>query len=168
MEFGAGTGMLATQLLDEYGGTATLVDYSESAERLHRKMHKKKRADVEYLVADVFSTSFKPEYDVVYSDGLIEHFKGGKQDELVRKHATASKRLVVIFAPRPSLFYSTTRALLELTGLWLFGYEKPMTLSELSSLCERNGMRVLASESGLWESGVLCEKKPAHKVQKHR
>ncbi len=158
MEFGAGSGMLATQLLDEYGGSATLVDYAKSAKKLHHKMHPKKREDVEYLVADVFNTKFKSDYDLVYSDGLVEHFKGEMQDLMVKKHAEASRKYVIILAPRPSFFYTFIRTLLKVTGLWFFGYEQPMTPKELFELCESNGLKVIATENGLWECGVLCSK----------
>ena len=52
LEIGAGSGMLCTLMLDEYGGTATILDNSKEAYDLFKQVNNDDR--ISYVVEDVF------------------------------------------------------------------------------------------------------------------
>jgi len=153
LEIGAGAGRLSMQLKKEYCADCTMIDSSEKAFEVFKKMNPGKKG---YLVGDVFSHKMNKKYDLVMSDGLIEHFKGEKQKKLLQIHKNASKKYVIVFAPKPSLPYNAMRWAMKATGTWNFGYEKPLTMSELGELCESVGMTVVRRTKGVWQNGVLC------------
>ena len=153
LEIGAGAGRLSMQLKKEYGAECTMIDSSKKAFELFKEMNPGEKG---YIVEDVFKHKLKKKYDLVMSDGLIEHFKGERQRELLRIHKNASKRYVVVFAPKPAWWYNAIRWLMKATGTWNFGYEKPLTMQELEGLCKSVGMAVVDKTHGIWQNGVLC------------
>ena len=157
LEIGAGSGMLSMKMLERYGGDVTLVDKSPSAKNSCTLCDDR----INYVVEDAFNLKFNDEFDLVFSDGVIEHFPDVRQRELVAVHADASKRYVIMFAPKPSLHYNLGRKAITASGRWFFGYEKPMTMKELVNLCEESDLRVLRTRSGGWQNGVLAEKRKA-------
>ena len=94
------------------------------------------RADAgkaEAQLADVLNFTGKPEFDLVFSMGLIEHFPPEQTLKAVEAHFRAAKPggLVIISFPTPTLLYRLTRGAAEALGLWIFHDERPLWLSEI-------------------------------------
>ncbi|MBN3037705.1 MAG: class I SAM-dependent methyltransferase [Candidatus Diapherotrites archaeon] len=157
LEFGGGSGMLSAKMHKRFGGSSTLVDISHEAKELFTSANPKANGFT-YIVGDVFTVELPKRYDLVFSDGLIEHFQQDKRAELIKKHRDASKKYVIIFAPKPSPQYEAASELMRRSGNWFFGYEEPMQLSQLKTECEDAGLTVLAHVSGMWQNGVLCSR----------
>lgn len=153
LELGAGTGTLARRILGKWGGRAVLVDSNEHAVRLFR-LGCKAGESVEYVQADVLSLNPEPVFDLVYSDGLIEHFP--EKNEIMEAHLRAVKEsgLVMFFVPNNSFLFKTlTRFGPDM------GYEERYTLQALIALCRSYGLEVLRQTQYFFEVGVLCRKK---------
>ena len=71
--------------------------------------------------------------NLVFSGGLIEHFKPEDTAELVRLHfeKAATGGVVILLFPVRSLLYRITRALAELFRCWIFHDERPLTDQEV-------------------------------------
>lgn len=156
LELGAGTGILARRIVERWGGQATLVDSNEHAFRLFQR-GRQAREPIKYVRADVLSLEFDPVFDLVYSDGLIEHFPD--KHNILNAHLSAVKEsgLIMFFVPNNSFVFKTvTRFGPDM------GYEERYTLEALVALCQRFGLEVLRQTQYFFEVGVLCRKKQSH------
>jgi SAM-dependent methyltransferase len=102
LEIGAGTGLLAQKILEKYNGFAILVDNNLNAYQMFKKFYNRK-LKIAYVIGDLFHLSFKKEFDVVISDGLIEHFKDIKKVMLIHEKFTRNGGYVIIVFPHNSL-----------------------------------------------------------------
>ncbi|MCF6290509.1 MAG: class I SAM-dependent methyltransferase [Desulfobacterales bacterium] len=156
LEFGAGSGMATVRLLERFGGRATLIDYSPEAKFFFDDLEKD-QLEIEYILGDLFALDLSGAYDIVFSDGLVEHFQGKKLDELISKHRQFLARdgHVLIIVPR-HCFYILLRDRLIANDLFFnlvlkrlgiskpsYGYEKLYTQGELTELCRKGGLEVV-------------------------
>ena len=150
LEFGGGTGHLTMKIKDTKNTTPTILDHNNKAMNKHHRAYNKTPA--KYLIGDVFNIKFNnnEQYDLVFSDGLIEHFKEPKQTELINKHFKLSKKYVLIAAPKPSL-YSDIFAKIVC-------YEKGMHSTEIVNAAKKNGFKVIARTENQRYFSVLAEK----------
>jgi SAM-dependent methyltransferase len=102
LEIGAGTGLLAQKILEKYNGFAILVDNNLNAYQMFKKFYNRK-LKIAYVIGDLFHLSFKKKFDVVISDGLIEHFKDIKKVMLIHEKFTRNGGYVIIVFPHNSL-----------------------------------------------------------------
>ncbi len=160
LEFGAGSGMATARLLERFGGRATLIDYSPEAKIFFDDLEKG-QLEIEYILGDLFDLELSGVYDIVFSDGLVEHFQGKELDELIRKHRQflAGNGYVLIIVPR-RCFYIHLRDRLIANDLFFnlvlkrlgiskpsYGYEKLYTREELTELCRQGGLEVIRARN---------------------
>ncbi len=147
LEIGCGSGEITARILKRYGGSAILVDNSEEAVKIAKNNFRKHKLKAKVILTDIFNFYTKKKFDLVHSEGLIEHFKGEKQNELIKIHKKYVKKdgIVIISVPRPSWYYKLWRFYLEKRDKWHYGFEKPMDEKKLKLLLERNGLKVLKS-----------------------
>jgi len=153
IELGCGTGELTARIMKRYGGTAALVDNNESAMKLASANFERHKLRFEFLKTDILKLKTKKKYDIVHSEGLIEHFSGNDQKEIIEAHrrCVSEKGFALISVPRRIWYYDIWRGLAEKTGKWPFGDESPMDASELKSLLEQNRFSVKEYfNSGRW------------------
>ena len=114
IELGGGSGQLASLVGRECRARVTLIDNSRQAIEFSRKL---KVVGVNYLFGDMFE--HLGSYDLVLSDGLIEHFRGRELERVIRLHSklVRSAGHIAVFVPRDSFF---VRRFLSLKG----AYEK--------------------------------------------
>ncbi len=96
LEIGAGTGILSKTLQRRCDFDFTLLDSNEKAYRLYRRHSNVGR----YLREDLFA--HQSHHDLVFSDGVIEHFERGRRIESIRRHRLCSDSHVIIFVPKRS------------------------------------------------------------------
>jgi SAM-dependent methyltransferase len=153
LELGAGSGIIPRRIVKRWGGRATLVD----SNRVARDLFLSGRVPgepLDYILGDVLELPFPPVFDLVYSDGLIEHFPD--KEKLMAAHLRALKPSghLVLFVPNNSfLFRTMTRFGPDL------GYEERYSLPALIELCHDNGLKVLRKTEYPFEVGVLCQKR---------
>jgi SAM-dependent methyltransferase len=152
LELGAGSGIIPRRIVQRWGGRATLVD----SNRVARDLFVAGRVPgepLDYVLGDVLSLQFPPVFDLVYSDGLIEHFP--EKAKLMAAHTRALKPSghLVLFVPNNSFFFrNMTRFGPDM------GYEERYSLRALVNLCENHGLRVLRKTEYPFEVGVLCQR----------
>lgn len=152
LELGAGSGIIARRLVHRWGGQAILVD----SNRLASQIFLTRRVPGEplnYILSDIFSLHFLPIFDLVYSDGLIEHF--ADKSAILTSHIQALKASghLLLFVPNNSLFFR----MLTRFGPDM-GYEERYTVRTLRQLCQKHGLRVLRHTEYFFAVGVLCQK----------
>ncbi len=159
IELGCGSGRTSLALAKLFNGEVTLVDNSKAAIRKAKQTFYNQNVNTKFIIGDLFSLKLEGGYDLVHSEGLIEHFKERQLNELVKLHSSLCnpEGYVIIFAPTLSKTYKIWRFIQERLGVWYYGDEKPMLEGELKTLCERNGLKVLKTVKTPFQVGVLCK-----------
>jgi cyclopropane fatty-acyl-phospholipid synthase-like methyltransferase len=144
-EIGCGTGELSARLVERYGGSVTVLDSSNEALKIAEGNFKGHKIQAKIIKSDIFDFSSDKKYDFVHSEGLIEHFIGDKQKDMVMRHKALAREggYVLISVPRFTWYYRLWRGWKEKRGDWHFGYEMPMTPEELRKVMESAGLEVL-------------------------
>lgn len=158
IELGCGSGELSAKLLKRYGGSVTLVDNSENALNLAKSNYRSKNLKACFLKKDLFCFHSKKKYDLVHSEGLIEHFIGAKQRKIINIHKDLAKKngYILISVPRETWYYKIFRKFLE-KRKWIFGFEKPLDEKELKDLLEKSGLNVIKSKNS-WACSLVLAK----------
>jgi SAM-dependent methyltransferase len=152
LELGAGSGVIPRKIIERWGGKATLIDSNEKARQLFMVKHTPLEP-IEYVLGDLLKVKLPTTFDLVYSDGLIEHFPD--KTAIMAAHLQALKPTghLVLFVPSNSLAFRTlTRFGPDM------GYEERYKISALVQLCQSFGLEVLRTTSYSFEVGVLCRK----------
>lgn len=161
MELGCGSGYIPLHIAKKYGCSVTLVDTSKSAIAQTTKLFNDHNVSAHFVHSDLFNLSLTQEFDLVYSEGLIEHFypRDIQRVLLVHKNAVRQGGYVITFAPINSLWYQLTTWIMKATGNWYFGYEVPISLHQHVGLYEEVGLKVIGNTGvSLREIGLLGEK----------
>lgn len=155
LEIGAGTGRISL-LLALRGARVTLLDNSRAAIRLQKKLFKKWNVSGRFVLADAFDVDIENEFDVVHSDGLIEHFSRPKRKLLLRKHIQAARgggKVLIIVPNKRNPFYRIGKSVLERTGRWPLGQEVPLRRQELVGMMRECDLKNIKSGGVyLWAS----------------
>jgi SAM-dependent methyltransferase len=154
LELGAGSGTIPRRIVRRWGGRATLIDSNRLAGELFRAQ-RVAGEPLDYVTGDILSMPFPPIFDLVVSDGLIEHFP--QKDAVFQAHLRALKPSghVLLFVPTNSaLFRLLTRFGPDM------GYEEQYSLQALIELCEAYQLRVIRHATYFFEVGVLCQPQP--------
>ena len=95
----------------------------------------RKHPENKAVQSDLLQLEGKPEYDLVFSVGLIEHFAKGETETVTRQHFELAKPggTVILFFPTPTLLYRMTRSIAECCGLWQFPDERPLLPAEVKA-----------------------------------
>jgi 2-polyprenyl-3-methyl-5-hydroxy-6-metoxy-1,4-benzoquinol methylase len=160
LELGCGSGILSLWLVKHYGGEVTLVDYSKKSLEFTKELYKNNNINVETMNVNILHLKLRREFDLVHSQGLIEHFKGTTQDIVIKKHQEFLKKngIVLITAPRPSFVYKIRRRAVELFMEWPFGYEKPINTVDGIKLLKKNGLKPLHLRKYSVGTGYISKK----------
>ena len=147
IELGCGSGEITARIIKMYGGSATLVDNSKEAVILASKNFKKYKIKAKFIQKDLFKFKPQEKFDIVHSEGLIEHFLGEKRNKIIEVHKKCVKKdgFIIISVPRPVWYYKIAKWLLEKVNKWPFGFEHAINSYELKEILENNGLRVLES-----------------------
>lgn len=104
LELGSADGNMALFLLKYFNAKyATIVD---NCSYIARKISRKPEG-VKFVFKNIFELDINNEYDVVCSDGLIEHFVDNLREKLLYIHINASKTggYILIFCPIDNNLY---------------------------------------------------------------
>jgi 2-polyprenyl-3-methyl-5-hydroxy-6-metoxy-1,4-benzoquinol methylase len=144
LEMGCGTG-INTITMAKYGAKITFLDFSKNALNIVKRNMESAGVTGELVLGDIFDYDISNEFDIVHSEGVVEHFTGPERQLVVEKHANAAKKggNVVLIVPHVgSLGYRIGKFLSEITGSWIHGKEYPYTKNELKARMENAGLEV--------------------------
>jgi len=90
---------------------------------------------------DVLKLDMSLDLDIVFSVGLIEHFTPDDTRKAVLSHLQLTKPggIVIMSFPTPTLLYRISRFLLEISNLWIFHDERPLSRKEIFAVLQDNG-----------------------------
>lgn len=160
---GAADGYEAMQLLAQYpGGSAVMVDYDDfcRTDRYGRfperypflgsdpatgswRVYRKVDFDIDFVVEDIRNLRFGPEFDIVLSVGLLEHFPDEHKPLVFEAHRRFLKPggYAVMTTPRRQLRSKAFYWLMN--DLMNFGYRELMDARQLGLYAYENGFDIL-------------------------
>ena len=144
LEVGCGTGIDSIHM-GRRGAKIYFLDMSSEALRIARENAERFNIDAEYLNGNVLDYNFNGEFDIVHSNGTIEHFKGGLRQKFVDIHRDAVSKdgKVVILVPNLKCVpYRIGKFMSESIGVWPYGNEHPYSRRELKARLEKAGLKV--------------------------
>jgi ubiquinone/menaquinone biosynthesis C-methylase UbiE len=142
LEVGAGTGR-DSDALSAHGAEVWTLDYSEESLRL---MAENIEQPVRIVCGDAFSLPFEAgTFDVVFHQGLLEHFKN-PQDILTDNHRILKPGgLVLADVPQRFHYYTLAKHVLMFFDKWFAGWETEFSPRDLEAMVESAGFDVIAT-----------------------
>ncbi len=140
LDAGCGSGFFTKYFCDQ-GMVTVALDFSESAlkrtEQLTQGLAKIIKKD---LLSGDLQKEFNEQFDVIFSDGLLEHFPLDKQDIIIQnlRLALSPQGVLMTFVPNRWSPWELIRPLF-MPGI----NEKPFILKELVAMNVRNCLRVI-------------------------
>jgi len=166
IELGAGSGLnslLLAKILN--AKKVVLVDNNEEALKISKMNFKKEKLDniAEFVKEDVFKLKLREKFDIVHSEGLIEHFHGEERIKIFEKHVELCKKggYIIIFVPYMSLKYRLIRSTLEFINQWIYYDEVPYTKEELYNMLKTFNLKIIKMYNlplTIYEVGFLAKK----------
>ncbi|MFA0778100.1 MAG: hypothetical protein PVTTEEND_001814 [Candidatus Fervidibacter sp.] len=147
LEAGSGTGRVSLRLAKE-GAQVTLLDLSEEALHLSRRLMTAWGVSATTIVGSLFALPFKDnQFTLVWNGGVLEHYDEAEQRQMLSEMVRVSSQWIVVMVPnRRALFYRWAKRYLEWRGKWSFGKECP--LETLTHLVPENALLVREFEVG--------------------
>jgi len=142
LDAGCGSGFFSAYFCDR-GMDTTAIDYSEKSIKLTESItcNRAKTYNCD-MMANGFAKRFPHKFDLIFTDGLFEHFACDDQNELLNnlKSVLDPNGHIITFVPNLFSPWTIIRPFL-MPGI----EEKPFTIKELRSLNLRNDLKVIAS-----------------------
>ena len=146
LELGCGPGYIARRITERVPTRKlVVVDSNPTMIELSKRVLRGLDCDVEFLEADFFQMDVSEEFDLVYSNGVVEHFDTATRARLLGIHAdhVGHGGYCIIHVPTPTLFYRLFRALSRQMGCWEHEDETPLSLEQLLREVTQTGLEVL-------------------------
>ncbi|MBP9853997.1 MAG: class I SAM-dependent methyltransferase [Candidatus Omnitrophica bacterium] len=141
LDAGCGSGFFS-EYFCEQGMNTTALDYSQTAldlvhERTNGRVHIMKANLVDQNLNSLTSDKF----NIIFTDGLLEHFSPGDQDKIIKNLTDVlhTNGVMINFVPNRWSPWELIRPM-YMPGI----VEDPFTLSELTDLHERNNLKIIA------------------------
>lgn len=144
IELGCGTG-INTILMGKLGAKITFVDISRKALDIVRRNAERFGVEADYIHTDIFEFKTEKKYDLVHSEGVVEHFLPPKRQRILDIHADILKpggRAVIIVPNKSCPGYRVGKRLANFFGNWVYGDEFPYSEFELKERMEKAGFRI--------------------------
>lgn len=141
LDAGCGSGFFSNYFISK-GCKIYSLDYSERALEIARKITQNKA--VEYIKRDLLDESicfeFNNTFDLIFTDGLFEHFSKEEQEKILNTFIKMKKRdgLIITFVPNRYSFWTIIRPIF-MPGI----DEVPFTLKKLTSFVEAVGQKII-------------------------
>ncbi len=146
LEIGAGTGRDSFYMTDD-GCRLYLLDYSMNSLRIINELRAGKEA-VHCIGADAFRLPFPDgAFDVVFHQGLLEHFRKPQAFDLLLENARILKTggLLLVDVPQRYHVYTIIKHLLIAMNAWFAGWEREFSVRELKNIYGKLGIAVVSS-----------------------
>ncbi len=141
LDAGSGSGFFSSYFIGSGCKTYSL-DYSDTALELTRSNTENKSES--YILMDLLTPQFNQHYsktfDIIFSDGLLEHFSPEQQEQIICNWKNAKKDDGIIISVVPNR-YSAWEII---RPLFMPGIEEtPFTMSQLEKVHQQQGLKVL-------------------------
>ncbi len=142
LEIGAGTGRDSIPLL-AHGARVYQLDYAENSLRILKRLADEDHLPVTIIGGDTFSLPFRDEtFDVVFHQGLLEHFRHLQAQALLKENIRVLKRggYLLVDVPQRYHLYTLVKHLLMAVDGWFAGWERSFSVGELKALLQSLGL----------------------------
>lgn len=141
LEVGAGSGVDSAFLAKNYQTHAFCIDFSEKALRSIRKNFSP-GMECEIIKADLKRIPFRDGcFDVVFSNGVLEHFRTPLKTILEQKRVLRKGGILVIGVPYAYTLFTIRKQISIAFGRWFAGWETQFDRRQLLTLVRDAGMR---------------------------
>lgn len=162
IELGCGTGYNTLQMTQLFPvAKVTLVDFNPSVLNDAQRRLSCLNCEKEFLLRDLFNLDLNEKYDIVHSQGLLEHYTPDEQRKLICLHRDllTPNGITVILVPTPNLAYRSWRGFLEKLNLWIYPDETAISKEEFKTVLESSGLQILKMKRcHLIELGAVCRR----------
>lgn len=162
LELGCGLGRFSCRIAEKYGLEPTLVDYSKKSLEEAKKRFVRRCIKAEFLFGDILDLNLNGKFDLVTSEGLIEHFVGEYRERIFFEHVKRLKNdgYLLIFVPMKSRKYDAFVKFMIKIKRWGIK-EIPFKEEEIDGYFRKYDLEVIKKVKpflGVW-LGVLARKK---------
>ncbi len=163
LELGAGSGMNSLMIAKiMQARQITLVDFNEEALSICKRTFRDTPFKVNYVKSDILELDLSATFEVVHSEGLIEHFYEAEREHVFRRHVELcdTDGFIIILVPYESPQYNAFKWVYRRIGRWIYEDEKIFTRDELYALCHRFNLTVLQEYTSplIHEIGIVARK----------
>ena len=151
LEVGAGSGRDSIRLA-KMGAQVYVLDYINESLQVIRSLARRENLVIHCILADARMLPIQTDrFDVVFHQGLLEHFREPDDQLLVEENYRILKTggVAVIDVPQTFHIYTVIKHLLILFNKWFAGWEKQFTPSQLRRLLKRVNLSVV-HQYGEW------------------
>jgi len=145
LEIGFGSGRILTRIAKELNCQCVGVDIDEGAFKALSFFSAYHGVEIAAVKGSGFLLPFRDNtFDVVYSEGVIEHFSSEESEQMLKEHVRVCREggLVIVSVPNKlAVFHSLTKVLLG--ERFLFYPERSLSRFELSDLLSHSGLTAL-------------------------
>lgn len=142
LEVGAGTGRDSFPLM-EHGAHVVQLDYAENSLRILKGLGEDLSLPATIVGGDTFQLPFRDEtFDVVFHQGLLEHFRHPQAEALLKENIRVLKRggFLLVDVPQRYHVYTVVKHLLMAVNKWFAGWERSFSVGELRSRMRALGL----------------------------
>lgn len=141
LEAGCGGGWQSLALARHERFQVTLMDFSREALKYARRLFDVEELSARFMYGDVFHNG-KPEFDLVFNAGVLEHYTLERQAAFLKGMASRSRNYVLVLVPnRLCYWYWIWRTREVVRGNWPYGKEVPLV--DLSDAFRAAGLRFI-------------------------
>jgi len=143
LEIGAGTGRDSFGMVN-HGASVFMLDYSSNSLSIIKNIASEEKVEVNPVGGNAFSLPFPDgSFDVVFHQGLLEHFRTKDADNLLKENVRVLKPggLLLVDVPQRYHIYTVMKHILIAMDKWFAGWEREFSIPELDRL-----LRVLGVE----------------------
>jgi ubiquinone/menaquinone biosynthesis C-methylase UbiE len=143
LEIGAGTGRDSFPLVRQ-GAIVYQLDYAEGSLRILKKLAAESNLQVQIVGGDTFRLPFYDEaFDVVFHQGLLEHFRPPEAEALLRENVRVLKLggYLLVDVPQRYHLYTLAKRFLIALNRWFAGWERSFSIRELTALVQSLGLK---------------------------
>jgi len=155
LEVGAGSGR-DTLALARAGAEAVVLDYAPTSLELVERQAREQGVTVHLVRADALAMPFREgAFDVVFHQGLLEHFRDPHPLLAENARVTARGGRVIVDVPQTFHPYTAMKQVLIALNAWFAGWETQFTPGALERLLRESGLTVKRTYGewmvpGLW------------------
>jgi 2-polyprenyl-3-methyl-5-hydroxy-6-metoxy-1,4-benzoquinol methylase len=150
LEIGCGTGINTVQM-GMRGAKVSFLDTSKEALDIVKKTMDKFSVQGELIEGDAFDYNLDRDYDLVHSDGVVEHFKDGRRQRIIDIHSQVLRKggkAVIIVPHAKCIPYRIGKFFSQKVGNWIYGNEYPYTRRELEHRMGKAGLKTESFSGG--------------------
>lgn len=147
LEIGAGSGRDSFPLA-EAGADVVQLDYAENSLRILKTVARQRGLQTSIIAGDTFQLPFRTNtFDVVFHQGLLEHFRKPQAENLLRENIRVLKPggHLLVDVPQRYHVYTLAKHMLMALNKWFAGWERSFSAAELSSDLRRLGLTPVLS-----------------------